>query len=218
MDADDAAGGDTRTPRDRLEQVLVDHDVSRFYPASYGRAIWNAVLGLRPTAMVEFGVHRGYSAIVAALAMEEIGLGHLKAYDWWEDGRREGFDEERIALDHFARYGVGHRITLREMDFYQWIGSAETCDLLYFDIDNDGDKIEAMFAGLRPQIDRGLTVLFEGGNEERDRHESMVGRTPIRAAQELTGYRIIVDDFPSLSIISRDHGASMEGPCGRGLA
>jgi hypothetical protein len=195
------------TPRERLEQVLVDCDVSRFYPASYGRAIWNAVVDLRPTSMVEFGVHRGYSAIVAALAMEEIGHGHLKAYDWWEDGRREGFDEERIALGHFARYGVQQRITLRTVDFFEWIRDPETCDLLYFDIDNDGDKVEAMFAGLRPQIERGLTVLFEGGNEERDRHESMVGRTPIRVAQQLTGYRIIVDDFPSLSVIARDSEA-----------
>jgi hypothetical protein len=206
------------TPRERLERVLVDGDVSRFYPASYGRAIWNAVLGVRPTVMVEFGVHRGYSAIVAALAMEETGSGHLKAYDWWEDGRREGFDEERIALDHFARYDVGHRITLRAMDFYDWIRSPEACDLFYFDIDNDGGKVEAMFSGLRSQIERGLIVLFEGGSAERDRHESMVGRTPIASMRSLTGYRVIVDDFPSLSIISRDHGASMEGPCGRGLA
>jgi hypothetical protein len=199
------------TPRERLERVLVDGDVSRFYPASYGRAIWNAVLGVRPTVMVEFGVHRGYSAIVAALAMEETGSGHLKAFDWWEDGRRGGFDEERIALDHFARYDVGHRITLRAMDFYDWIGRPQPCDLLYLDIDNDGEKVEAMFAGLRSQIDRGLTVLFEGGNEERDRHESMVGRTPIRAAQQLTGYRVIVDDFPSLSVISGDWPRILEG-------
>jgi hypothetical protein len=205
-------------PRERLERVLVDGEVSRFYPISYGRGIWDTVLALRPAVMVEFGVHRGYSAIIAALAMEEAGSGHLKAYDWWEDGRREGFDEERIALDHFARYDVGHRITLQAMDFHDWIGRPELCDLLYFDIDNDGDKIEAMFSGLQSQIERGLTVLFEGGCAERDRHESMIGRTPIRAVQQLTGYRIVVDDFPSLSVISRAHGANREGPRGRGLA
>jgi hypothetical protein len=198
------------TPRERFDQLLADREVALHYPACYGRAIWNAVVDLRPTLMVEFGVNRGYTAIIAALAMEDIGSGHLKAYDWWEDGRREGFDEERIALDHFAKYEVRHRITLQTMDFFDWIRNPETCDLLYFDIDNDGDKVEAMFDGLRAQIDRGLTVLLEGGSDDRDRHDSLAGRRPIGTTRSLAGYRIILDEFPSLSVISRDRNAILQ--------
>ena len=188
-------------PRERLGALNADADVSRFYPQSFGAAIWDTVLATRPRVMVEFGVHCGYSAIVAALAMEQAGSGHLRAYDWWEDGKRDGFDEARVALDHFDRYGVRDRITLEDRDFFEWLRQPEPCDLLYFDIDNDGAKVQAMFDGLRPQIAAGLTILLEGGSDARDQHVSMVGRPPIAATRALTGYRILVDEFPSLSVI-----------------
>jgi predicted O-methyltransferase YrrM len=190
--------------RERLELVLKDPDVSLCYPPSYGRAIWDVVRDRGPTVMIEFGVYRGYSTIIAALAMEEIGSGHVKAYDSWEEARREGSDDERLAIEHFTRYGVRDRILLQTMDFLDWIRDPERCDLLYFDIDNDGDKLQAMFEGLRAQIAAGLTVLFEGGSEERDLHDSVAGRRPIGTTQALTGYRIIVEEFPSLSVISHD--------------
>jgi predicted O-methyltransferase YrrM len=190
------------TARERLELVLGDAEVSRFYPAAYGRAIWDSVRSLRPRKMIEFGVHRGYSAIIAALAMEENGSGSLGAYDWWEDGRRDGVDEAGLALRHFDRYGVGSRISLRELDFFAWIRAPEPCDLLYVDIDNDGDKIRSLYEGLRPQIEAGLVVLFEGGSEERDRHPVMTGRKPMGAVRTFTGYEIVLDVFPSLSRIS----------------
>ncbi|MCU0242027.1 MAG: class I SAM-dependent methyltransferase [Vicinamibacteria bacterium] len=195
---------ETLSPRERFEALLADRAVALHYPSSYDQAIWDTVHALQPAVMIEFGVNRGYIAIIAALALEENGLGHLKVYDCWEEGRRDGFDEERIALDHFAKYGVQLRITLQAMDFYDWLRKPETCDLLYFDIDNDGDKVQAMFEGLRPQIDRGLTILLEGGSKDRDRHDSLAGRRPIGTTQSLTGYQIIVDEFPSLSMISRD--------------
>jgi hypothetical protein len=152
--------------------------------------------------MIEFGVHRGYSAIIAALAMEENGCGSLRAYDWWEDGRRDAVDEAAIALGHFARYAVASRISLREADFFAWIQAPEPCDLLYFDIDNDGDKLRSLYDGLRGQIEAGLVVLFEGGSEERDRHPVMARRTPIGAIRALTGYEVVLDEFPSLSRIA----------------
>lgn len=189
-------------PPQRLAALNADREVSRFYPPSYGAAIWETVLSVRPHLMIELGVHRGYTAIVAALAMEQAGHGRLRAYDWWEDGKRDGFDEARIAREHFDRYGVQDRITLEDRDFFEWIRQPEPCDLLYFDIDNDGAKVETLFDGLRTQIDRGLPVLIEGGSDERDRHVSMQGRRPIAAAQARTGYRILVDEFPSLSLIA----------------
>ncbi len=193
---------DERSPRDRLRAVSADPDVNRFYPASFGKAIWNAVLETRPLVMVHFGVHRGYTTIASALAMEEAGRGAVRAYDWWEDGKRDGFDEPGIARAHFDRYGVADRIVLQDLDFFDWLRRPEPCELLYLDIDNDGAKIEAMFGALEPRIRQGLRVLFEGGTEERDRHVSMTGRRPIGATRALTGYRVLVDEFPSLSIIA----------------
>jgi predicted O-methyltransferase YrrM len=188
--------------RERLAALNADREVSRFYPPSYGAAIWHTVLEVRPRVMVEFGVHRGYTAIVAALAMEHAGCGQLRAYDWWEDGKRDGLDEAGVARAHFDRYSVHDRICLEDRDFFEWIRQPEACDLLYFDIDNDGEKVEALFDGLRAQIERGLPVLIEGGSDERDRHVSMQGRRPIAAARPRTGYRILVDEFPSLSLIA----------------
>jgi hypothetical protein len=192
------------TPRERLECLLRDRgDVACYYPASFGTAIWDAVLAVRPETMVNFGVYRGYSSIIAALAMEEVGRGRVLAYDNWEDRVPEGPDPQAIAQYHIDAYGVGHRITLREREFGDWIANPEECDLLYLDIDNDGEKVGSMFWGLRARIDRGLVVLFEGGSEERDQHPVMAGRPPIGAIQEETGYEVVVQEFPSLSRIAR---------------
>jgi hypothetical protein len=189
-------------PRERFHAVSTDPDVNRFYPESFGAAIRDEVLATRPRTMVHFGVHRGYTAIVSALAMEEVGTGQVRAYDWWEDGKRDGFDEARNAKGHFDRYGVSERIVLEDLDFFEWLRHPEPCDLLYLDIDNDGAKVEAMWNALRPQIGRGLRILFEGGSDARDRHVSMAGRQPIATTRALTGYRILVDEFPSLSMIA----------------
>lgn len=194
------------SPTQRLEILFKDSEITvpfdPPYPPEYGKAIWDAVLSIRPRVMVEFGVHRGFTSVIAGLAMEHVGRGRLLSYDNWEDRVAEGPDPQAIAQHNIDRYGVGHRVMLRERDFFEWIRFPDECDLIYFDIHNDGEKVMKLFEGLRDRIEQGLVVLFEGGNDERDRHPTMKGRVPINVAKKVTGYEIIVHDFPSLSRIS----------------
>lgn len=199
------------SPGERFDLLQEDEAVARFYPPSYGRAIWDTVMTTRPELMIEFGVYRGYTAICAALAMEEANRGRLLGYDSWEDHQEGGVEISRIAEGHLSKYGIAHRVTLLQKDFQSWILSPEPCDLLYFDIDNDGEKVGALHEGLKNQIARGLTILFEGGSPARDEHSTMSGRVPIGTQQLATGYRIIVEDFPSLSVIRKGRVSASSG-------
>jgi predicted O-methyltransferase YrrM len=189
------------SPAHKLELLLVDQEVAWFYPPAYGRAIWDVVREVRPRTMIEFGVHHAYTALVAALAMEALGAGHLQAYDRWDDDVAGQPGAAHAAQANIDKYGMGHRVTLASRDFWDWIRAPEPCDIFYFDIDNTGDKVLAMYEGLRPWIARGGVVLLEGGSAERDHHESMKNATPIRSVIDTVRYRVIVDEFPSLSRI-----------------
>jgi hypothetical protein len=198
------------TPRERLQHLHGDKQVNWFFPASFGNALWDAVLAVRPAIMIAFGVDPGYTTIVAALALEEAGHGRLLAYDNWEDQLPGGPDLQALVRSRIDRYGIGHRLTLAKCDFRDWIGNPEDCDLLYLDIDNDGERVGWMFDGLRVRIERGLIVLFEGGTEARDQHPHYAERPPIRNLQEKIGYETILEDFPSLSRVVRPNAGRSE--------
>ncbi|MBI4178982.1 class I SAM-dependent methyltransferase [bacterium] len=191
-----------RSPREKFELLQMDRDIAFFYPVPVGQAIWDMVMRHRPGIMIEFGVYRGYTSIIAALAMDALNHGHLLARDWWEEGRRDGFDEQQLALSHFVKYQVAHRVSLEKRDFWDWIKNPEPCDLLYFDIHNDGDKIKAMFNGLRPRIETGLEVYFEGGSIVKDRDDEAHGRTPIHSIRHEVGFQVVSSEPPGLSRIS----------------
>jgi len=61
------------------------------------------------------------------------------------------------------------------------------------DIDNDGDKILKLYENVKPQIESGSIVLFEGGSEERDTYVKE-GATKMNDVKDVLDYNLLTND------------------------
>ena len=130
--------------------------------------LYNLVKQIKPSNIVEFGPGRGQTTITIALALKELGDGHIYSHDIWNS---EYWGEMSKTIDEFKRWGVNDLITLKKLNFYDWVKlSDKKFDMLYFDIDNNGDKLLDLYYGVKENIDNGAVVLFEGGSQERDNY------------------------------------------------
>lgn len=174
-----------------------------------GASIYDTVLALKPTVVVEFGVLNGYSTLAIAQALRDQQSGHLWSYDLWEDFpfNHGNFDEVTRVIEDA---GLSDVVTLGKMDFWKWIEQPSAFDLLSLDIANDGATIRAVAGRLEDQIANGASILFEGGTDERDRAWWMEKfcREPIAPLRERLGFRVIDDRFPSWSLMPGDRIAS----------
>ena len=148
-----------------------------------GRTLYDLVLERKPKKIVEIGALYGYSAVAMAMALDEIGEGHLTVYDLFDDYQFKHGTMKEVQRN-LEIYGVQGFVTLVKKDFEQWIKNPEPFDLLHLDISNKGDIIDQVYAAAKGQIADGSIVVFEGGTDERDQVEWMRAykQKPIRAA------------------------------------
>ena len=165
-----------------------------------GKTLYDTVIRLKPKIIVEFGTLHGYSAIAMAMACHENKYGHITCYDLWDTYpyRHSTMDETRANIE---KYGLSSYITLKQMDFDDWILTTPKFDLLHLDISNDGLTFKKAYDALN-YFDAG-TIILEGGSEERDNVEWMkkYDRTTMNSIKEYTGYAILNDKFPSISMM-----------------
>ncbi len=158
-----------------------------------GKTLYDIVMDLKPKNIVEFGTLNGYSAMAMAMALRDLGAGHLISYDLW-DGYKHKHGTMSHTQDEIDKRGLSEFITLQKADFKHWEPSDE--DLVFVDISNDGETIRALANKMKNSK---AVVLFEGGTLERDTVKWMTqyNRPPIRAS----GVRFDVIDvrFPSIS-------------------
>jgi hypothetical protein len=79
-------------------------------------------------------------------------------------------------------------------DFFKFCDDpSKEFDLLYFDIDNDGDKVLEMYNGCKSNIEKGSVVIFEGGSQVRDDVEWMnnLNKVKITDIKEQVGYQLL---------------------------
>jgi tRNA A58 N-methylase Trm61 len=136
-----------------------------------------------------------------AMALDELGEGHITAYDLFEDYPFKHSSMERTQ-SNIDQYGVSKYITLKRGNFNDWIKDPEPFDLLHVDISNNGDTIARLYAGVKNLVAAGATVLFEGGSPEHDEIEWMVKYGFRKIADSGVPYRLIDARFPSISIIT----------------
>lgn len=168
-----------------------------------GRTFYDLVLKYKPKKIVEFGVLYGYSSIAMAMALDEIGEGHIYANDLFEDYpfNHSTIPETQANID---RYGLSSYITLSKKDFKEWLKQPEDFDLLHVDVSNHGETIESLYAAMKDRIDRGAIVLFEGGaSGERDQIPWMVKYGFPKITDTNVPYEVIDEKFPSLSMIKK---------------
>lgn len=167
-----------------------------------GWTLYDLVLKYKPKKIVEFGVLYGYSTIVMAMALDEIGEGHIYANDLFEDYefKHSTMPETQGNID---RYGLSKYITLAKKNFEEWLVQPEDFDFLHIDVSNKGDTIERLYESVKDQVARGAVVVFEGGSEERDNVEWMTKYKEKKIRDVNVPFKIIDPRFPSLSIITK---------------
>lgn len=167
-----------------------------------GRTLYDLVLKHKPKKIVEHGILFGYSTVVMAQALDEIGEGHIYAYDLFDTYafKHSTMKETQANID---RYGLGKYVTLEQKDFEEWLKLSEDFDLMHIDISNKGDTIERLYEAVKEQVQKGAIVVFEGGSEERDNVEWMVKYNCKKLRDAKVPFEVIDERFPSLSIIKK---------------
>lgn len=177
-------------------------------PSSYqffdlGKIIYETTLQKRPLKVIEFGCYKGYSTVCLAMALKSLGQGKVKCYDLW-DKYQYNHTSMDDTIENIKTYGLSDYVDFIQMDFNDWLKNPEEFDLMHIDVANTGDVIKRLYDATKDQIKNGSIILFEGGSIERDHVDWMIkyNKIPINSVKEYTGYKVLNNHFPSLSIIN----------------
>ena len=171
--------------------------------------LYEAVKTIEPKKIVELGTGKGTTTVTMALACKENNIDvTINSYDMWEDVYWGSYHN---TLDNFKRWDVLEYINLYEKDFYNWLKTDEKFDLLYFDIDNNGNNLLELYDKIQPQIENGSVVIFEGGSEVRDTVPQMYDKIKMNEVKDKTNYKLLTDNIKySASIIYSDQIYELE--------
>ena len=167
--------------------------------------MYSMILDIKPRVVVEYGTEHAGTAIVMGLALKELletegHIGVVYTYDTFEKqskGEIGSAPNYNVALQNIKGYGLEEIVKVNYGDFYEFCDNPnKEFDLLYFDIDNDGDKVLEMYNGCKNNIEQGSIVLFEGGSETRDNVGWMISKnkTKMNSVKEITGYELLTPD------------------------
>jgi predicted O-methyltransferase YrrM len=173
---------------------------SSYKENNIGQTLYNLVLEKRPKKIVEIGALYGYSALAMAEALQELGEGHINAYDLFEDYPFKHPTLEQTTKN-IARYGLTEYVTLTKKSLEEWLRSPEPFDLLHVDISNTADTINFLYEATKERIKNGSIVIFEGGSKERDEVEWVKKYNKRPIGETTAPFHVIDARFPSLSML-----------------
>ncbi len=180
---------------------FADPDIeSSYHTSTLGKTLYEQVLLHKPEKIVEIGTYFGYTTVIMAMALDELGRGHINAYDLFEEYpyKHPTFDGTK---ENIEKYGLSKYVTLQKKGLDEWLAAPEDFNLLYVDVSNNGDVIDRVYDVVKEKIEKGAVVLFEGGSEERDKVEwiTKYNKKPIRDAK--APFKVVDTNFPSLSML-----------------
>lgn len=143
--------------------------MSSYKENNYGEIFYQLVNTYPPSIAVELGVLDGYSLRHIALGLKKNKLGHIDAYDLFEDyAFNHGNQAEVQAM--LDKEGLSEYATLIKGDAYEAYKKYEDNSIyfLHIDISNTGETVRKIMEQWHPKIVYGGLVVFEGGSEERD--------------------------------------------------
>lgn len=175
---------------------------SSYHENDLGKTLYDLVLKYKPKKIVEHGILFGYSTVAMAQALDELGGGHIYAYDLFD---KYPFKHSTMkgTQANIDRYGMGKYVTLVEGDFETWLQTPEDFDLMHVDVSNKGDTIEKLYAAAKDMVQEGAIVLFEGGSRERDNVEWMAKYGCKKMRDTKVPFEVVDERFPSLSMIKK---------------
>jgi len=196
-----------------MVQLELEGICSSYSDNSFGSIFYSLVRITRPGIAVELGTYMGYSALhIAAALRDNMSSASLYMVDLWDE-----YPYTHCSLDltrsHFERNGLLNDSSVDlhfiNSDAYAAVDrfERETLDFLHVDLSNDGNSLSTCMDLWYDRLKPGATTVFEGGSEERDRHDWMVqySKTPIASFLTSDWYRdrfesITLQPFPSLTI------------------
>ena len=176
-------------------------------------SLYALILQFKPKNIIEYGTEYGGTAMVMALALkqlqdEENHKGKIHTYDTFEvqsKGEIGSTPQIELAKQNLSQPLIKDFIEVDRGDFWGFCKQKDKdFDLLYFDIDNDGDKVLEMYEGCKDNIEKGSIVLFEGGSTVRDNVPWMIdlNKTKMTDVQDKVNYKVLTPDQKySFSII-----------------
>ena len=171
--------------------------------------LYEIVKDFKPKKIIEFGPGRGQTTITMALAMKESEGGKIYSYDIWDD---EYWGNIENCVEYFKEWKVDDLIEIKNFDFYDWTklpAEDRKFDIIYFDIDNNGDKLLDLYRNVKEDIEKGSIVLFVGGSFLRDSYIH-IGKKMNEVRKEV-GYEVLTNDVKySFSIIYNEKLYNLE--------
>jgi hypothetical protein len=168
------------------------------------------VKDFNPNKLIEFGPGKGFTTTTMALALKELNSKTIiNSYDIWDD---DYWGDKKNCINFFEQWDVNDFIKIEHLDFYDWIKLPQEerdFDILYFDINNNGDKLLDLYENTKQNIDNGSIVLFEGGSAVRDNYGS--AGTRMNDVKDKVGYQVLTEDVKySFSIIYNKNKYNLE--------
>jgi predicted O-methyltransferase YrrM len=176
-------------------------------------SLYALILQFKPKNIIEYGTEYGGTAMVMALALkqlqdEENHQGKIYTYDTFEiqsKGEIGSVPNLERAKQNLSQPFFKNLIEVDRGDFWEFCDRKnKEFDLLYFDIDNDGDKVLEMYNGCKDNIEKGSIILFEGGSTVRDNVPWMkdLNKTKMNDVKDKVNYKVLTPDQKySFSII-----------------
>ena len=167
--------------------------------------LYNIVLTFKPKTIIEFGTEHGGTAIVMALALKELQeiedhIGKVYTYDTFDQqskgeiGSNPNFQYAKHNISTYQPL-VSDLIEVDRGDFFMFNDNPDKqYDLLYFDIDNDGDKLLEMYEKNINNIKQGSIVVFEGGSTVRDNVPWMMEKNKTKMNDVNVPYKLLTPD------------------------
>ncbi len=123
-------------------------------------------------------------------------------YSMWLHPSRSTITRSHVKKN-IDRFGLGKYVTLEKKNFTEWIKNPEPFDMMHVDINNNGDSIMLLYEAVKPYIERGSVVYFEGGSKERDNLPWIDRHALSKITESGVPYRVVNEKFPSLSVIEK---------------
>lgn len=148
---------------------------SSYIENNYGEVLYSYVVTYPPVLAVELGVLDGYSLLYIAKGIKKNGIGHLDAYDLFEDYQFKHGNKEEIE-EIVAKEGLSSQVSLFKADAYKVSEKYDdsSVHLLHVDVSNTGETVRRVMEQWDRKMVHGGFIIFEGGSEERDRIEWMI--------------------------------------------
>ena len=173
------------------------------YDNGLGMTLTNAVIQHKPSRIYEFGSGTGYTTLHLALGCYVNRLGSVITHDVFETESVGIFRPHPMKQYNQNIQSIPHLSALIQSNianYNDWLLTGDTnFDLIYFDINNDGDKIIDIFTKLNIPANKGKILLFEGGHPNRSdvKYKNV---TPIHhdTVKQLTNFTLIHDNVPGV--------------------